>query len=435
MRLILFCPLFIPILAQAQTFTSWIIGDTSDVIVAPKSGIVLAGGGGENDNAMKWMLQRANGGDVLVLRTSGDDGYNEYFFNELGVPVNSVETIRFDHAAAAYHPYVLGQLSNAELVFLAGGNQYDYHQYWVNTPVEDTLKMLLAVKGITIGGISAGMAILGQAYYAPSGGSVDSQEALSDPFHPDLQLLQYGPFLSIPWMDKVITDTHYDQRDRAGRHFVFIALLSQQYQEHFFGIACNEYTTVCVDENGVAAIYGEYPEYEDYAYFLKTNCQDTFLPEVLLPATPITWNRNMAAVKVCRVPGLPSGNFSFDLNDWTSSTGGTWWNWYALDGTLFKEPTDDSNCDVGTSSAFVKVNNLSFSVGPIPAATHLTIHLHDYLGQQFEVRVYDYSGKKILTRCCNNAEILIPTSEIPMGLYLLQLVVDEQTATTKIVVR
>lgn len=38
----------------------------------------------ECDEAMKWFLNLANGGNVLVLRASGSDGYNNYFYSELG---------------------------------------------------------------------------------------------------------------------------------------------------------------------------------------------------------------------------------------------------------------------------------------------------------------------------------------------------------------
>jgi hypothetical protein len=54
--------------------------DTTDVTVTVQKGTVLMGGASENDNAMRWFLERAGGGDVLVLRTSGEDGYNDYFF-------------------------------------------------------------------------------------------------------------------------------------------------------------------------------------------------------------------------------------------------------------------------------------------------------------------------------------------------------------------
>ena len=59
------------------------------------------GGATEDDNAMKWFLEQANGGDVLILRTSGSDGYNQYFYSQLGISVNSVETIVFDNASAS----------------------------------------------------------------------------------------------------------------------------------------------------------------------------------------------------------------------------------------------------------------------------------------------------------------------------------------------
>ena len=100
--------------AIAQSYTSYITGDEGDVEVQPVPGIVLMGGAGEQDDAMKWFLERVNGGDVLVIRASGSDGYNDYLFSDLGVQVNSVETIVWNSAEASEDPYVLQQLANAE---------------------------------------------------------------------------------------------------------------------------------------------------------------------------------------------------------------------------------------------------------------------------------------------------------------------------------
>ena len=64
---------------MGQSYTSWILGDTIDVVTNDRQpGVVLAGGG--MDDAMRWMLQRADGGDVVVIRASGEDLYNKYFF-------------------------------------------------------------------------------------------------------------------------------------------------------------------------------------------------------------------------------------------------------------------------------------------------------------------------------------------------------------------
>ena len=215
--------------------SSWITGDPEDATdVNFQSGIVLAGGGTDNDDAMTWMLNRAGGGDVVVIRASNSDGYNNYFFSELGVTINSVETIRFNSVDAATDPYVLERLEQAELLFIAGGDQYDYYQYWKDTPIENAINFLINQKRITVGGTSAGMAILGNAYYTPPGGSAKSEEVLVDPFHPNLDILGNADFINQPLLQNVITDTHYDQRDRNGRHVVFLARLIQTHGERFF---------------------------------------------------------------------------------------------------------------------------------------------------------------------------------------------------------
>jgi cyanophycinase-like exopeptidase len=92
----------------------------------PVGGICMMGGATENDNALRWFLERSSGGDILILRTSGSDSYNDYFYSELGVSVNSVETIVFNTAEASTNSYVLDKILKAEAIWFAGGNQWDY---------------------------------------------------------------------------------------------------------------------------------------------------------------------------------------------------------------------------------------------------------------------------------------------------------------------
>ena len=82
------------------------------------------GGATEDDNAMKWFLQRANGGDVLVLRATGSNGYNSYLYSDLGITVNSVETIVCTSALASTAPYVLQKINQAEAIWFAGGDHH-----------------------------------------------------------------------------------------------------------------------------------------------------------------------------------------------------------------------------------------------------------------------------------------------------------------------
>jgi hypothetical protein len=51
---------------MAVGYTNWVVGDPADVVRTPLGGTVLAGGGADVDAAMKWMLQNASGGDVIV---------------------------------------------------------------------------------------------------------------------------------------------------------------------------------------------------------------------------------------------------------------------------------------------------------------------------------------------------------------------------------
>ena len=113
----------------SQSYTSYFTGDTSDVTTTTQGVTVLMGGATENDNAMNWFLQHSGGGDVVVIRATGSNGYNNYLYSTLGVNVNSVETIVFNNATASHDLYVINQIRNAEALWIAGGNQWDYVSY------------------------------------------------------------------------------------------------------------------------------------------------------------------------------------------------------------------------------------------------------------------------------------------------------------------
>ena len=229
---------FLGLTLSAQTYTSWFTGNTTDLAVEPLGGTCMMGGASEFDPAMQWFLDRANGGDVLVLRASGSDGYNDYMYTDLG-GVNSVETILFNSAAASSDVYVLDRIAKAEAIWFAGGDQGNYVNYWRNSPVMTAINDALSQRHIAIGGTSAGMAILGSCYFSAQNGSVLSSEALSDPFN-TYMTVDCTPFLQVPYMANTITDTHYDNPDRRGRHFTFLARMAQQGDSVAYGIACNE---------------------------------------------------------------------------------------------------------------------------------------------------------------------------------------------------
>ena len=327
---------------SAQTYTSWFTGNTTDLAVEPLGGTCMMGGASEFDPAMQWFLDRANGGDVLVLRASGSDGYNDYMFSDLG-GVNSVETILFNSAAASSDPNVLERISKAEAIWFAGGDQWSYVTYWRNSPVMIAINDALSQRHIAIGGTSAGMAILGGYYFSAQNGSVTSAEALNNPFNTYMTVDQ-TPFLQVPFMANTITDTHYDNPDRRGRHFTFLARMAQQGDSVAYGIACNEYVAVCVAPDGIAHVYGEYPDFQEFAYFLRMNCVAPSAPETCEAGMPLTWDRNGMAVKAYKVPGLPNGANWFDLNDHLNGQGGAWEDWSAVAGDFSTQSGDAPPC-------------------------------------------------------------------------------------------
>ena len=334
--------LFLVFTASAQSYTSYFTGNPVDSPAIPLGGTCMMGGASEFDPAMQWFLDRANGGDVLVLRASGSDGYNDYMYSDLG-GVNSVETIRFNNASAATDPYVADRIQKAEAIWFAGGDQWDYVSYWRNSPVMDLVNEAIEERHIAIGGTSAGMAILGGCYFSAENGSVTSSEALSNPFN-TYMTVDCTPFLQVPFMANTITDTHYDNPDRRGRHFTFLSRMAQQGDSVAYGIACNEYVAVCIAPDGIAHVYGEYPEYQEFAYFLQMNCVPPGTPETCEPGVPLTWDRNAQAVKVYKVPGLPGGTNWFDLNDHLGGAGGVWQDWSAVAGNFTMQPGDAPLC-------------------------------------------------------------------------------------------
>ncbi len=272
-----------------------ITGDTADVTTATQAGYVLAGGGTDVDAAMQWLLKRSGGGDVVILRSSGGTGYNDYLY-KLG-KVNSVETLFIDSKALAENDTLVQIVRNAEAVFIAGGNQWNYVNYWKGTALNKALNELILHKKIPIGGTSAGLAILGGYYFDAEKGSISSEEALQDPFDPKLSIGQ--DFLNIPLLRNLLTDSHYDARNRQGRH---LAMLSQIYAgtgKAPMGLGIDEKTAVCLDGKGKLTVYGS-----GKAWFLMPGKQ---LPEIRETKKTLTWNQGGIAVKSYTIDGSKEG--------------------------------------------------------------------------------------------------------------------------------
>ena len=279
-------------------------GNSADSTAKPRGGFALMGGGAKQDPAFRFLCERANGGDFLILRANTEDNYAQQVNKEIQAvcPLNSVATIVFTDREDSDDPKIVEIIAQAESIFFAGGDQSNYVRFWQDTPVQDALNRHIAA-GKPIGGSSAGLAILGEFSFASIIDTIHSPEALADPYGNKVTISR--DFLRIPLLSGTITDTHFAKRDRMGRLVVFLArILQDGWAKEVRAIAVEENAAVLLEPDGNAKIVGEGP-----AYFLEAKNA----PEVCRRKTPLRF----AGIKVHRAPS----GISFNVKEW-KGTGG-----------------------------------------------------------------------------------------------------------------
>ncbi|MGA9979110.1 MAG: cyanophycinase [Candidatus Sulfotelmatobacter sp.] len=299
--------------AHAASYRYIRIGNPADIQTKPTPGtaVMMAGGGSDLDEAFRWLGQKANGGDFLILRATGGDDYNPWVaklcHNKL-CHLNSVATLIIPDREAANDPAVAIIISQAEAVFIAGGDQSNYIRGWQDTPVETAINAGIAA-GKPIGGTSAGLAVLGEFVYAclkdkPDDKDLASTDVLPNPYFDRVTLVKN--FLKIPHLENLITDSHFAKRDRLGRSLGFLARIMQDgWSTTPREIAIDEKSAVLVEPDGKAKVVGT----GKGAYFIRP----THPPEICKKDEPLTF-RDIDVIRV------QSGG-TFDLNKWTSEAG------------------------------------------------------------------------------------------------------------------
>jgi len=292
--------------AQAQSYKYFRIGNKEDVQTQPIAGVAMMGGGTDLDEAFRWLCERGNGGDFLILRARGDDDYNPYV-NGL-CKANSVATLIVPDRAAAEELAVAEIIRKAEVVFIAGGDQANYIRGWKGTPVESAINDDIAT-GKPIGGTSAGLAVLGEFVYGAMGDKEDdkdlaSGQVLADPYFERATLVR--DFLKVPHLEGLITDSHFAKRDRMGRTLGFLArIMKDGWSRSPREVAIDEKSAVLVEADGKATVVGT----GKGAYFLRP----TMAPEVCEKGVALTFR----GISVYRVPA--GGHFNFV--SWTGDGG------------------------------------------------------------------------------------------------------------------
>lgn len=302
---------FFPAIASSDAgYDYYIAGNPDDVETPTRGLIVLQGGGDDVDENYRRMAEFGGKGDFVVLRASGADEYSDYIFARCDC--DSVETIVFGDRQAAFAPRVVDIIRNAEMLFIAGGDQSRYVRFWKNTPVEYAIRFV-AAKPAPVGGTSAGMAVLGGYVYSAMGlDSLTSVAALEDPYHPDLTLER--DLLDLPPLVQVLTDQHLIERDRIGRTLAMLARVSADgWAMDARAIAADRETALHIDPaTGQSVVYATADHETPYVYILRARQQ----PTVCEAGRPLTFD----GIEVRR---LSKGD-RFNVFDWSGDDGITY---------------------------------------------------------------------------------------------------------------
>jgi len=317
-----------------------------------KGGIVLMGGGLDVVEAFEWQTRNAGGGDFVILRTAGTDAYNPWIWNmsiRISSPLNSVTTLRMMTREDSYNSTYLTIIRNAEAIFFAGGDQSTYIRQWANTPVQTTIQSLL--QNTTVGGTSAGLAIMGAYIYTaedplPSDADMTSKVAMALPNSEHITLAS-SPFLKIPLLSSVLTDTHFVTRNRMGRMLTFLA---RQGSSPIRGIGVDEQTAILLNTTtGRGLLVGL-----STAYVCAPTIPPCYTPEAPTLCSPLTFE------KISCTRFYAGANDSIDFNTFGAGRGATFQNniirgRFSVDCPLqygpLPNPSPVSPCDESPSSS------------------------------------------------------------------------------------
>jgi len=287
--------------AAKKSYQYFRLGNPNNISASTQPGTVLMGGGTDVDAAFSWMCGRSGNGDFLVIRATGTDAYNPYI-QQLCPGENSVSTLIIPNVTAANDPFVINAIQNAEAIWIAGGDQSNYINFWKGTGVQTELNHAIA-RGVPIGGTSAGMNVLTEFVYSallPQG--VTSSQALADPYTKYITLDR--DFVTLPILTAIIGDPHFVTRDRMGRDLAFMcriyALSSTNTPRD---IAIDEATALLIDSSGNGTVVGS-----STVYFMQAGA-----PQICQSKTPLTYQN----VSVYRI----QQGASFNLSSWTGTGG------------------------------------------------------------------------------------------------------------------
>lgn len=130
-----------------------------------------------------------------------------------------------------------------------------------------------------------------------------------------------------------------------------------------------------------------------------------------------------------KVPGTPSGINTFQLSNWNSGSGGTWQDWYVVNG-VFQTNLQASTpiCNSSTSISTLIANEEMISIFPNPVTNQLTISAES----NFDYEIVDVFSKQLLMKK-NTGSVQLDVTALRPGYYFVIVKTQESTVRKKII--
>ena len=219
--------------------------------------LLVIGGGSEesgtsgwNALAYQWAVDQSDNKKVAVISYSNDSPWlSDHFVSDWGAAESAVFVIGSQSEANTQSVY--DTLMQYDVIFLKGGDQYNYYSDYKDTKTEQAVTDKFNEGGV-ICGTSAGLAVLGGVDFVAGSGTVYPYECLEN-WNNQYVTLE-NDFL--PFLEGVIFDSHFVQRGRFPRLLGFMAHWQTNNSETLTGIGVDDKTALAIDADNNATAYG-----------------------------------------------------------------------------------------------------------------------------------------------------------------------------------
>ncbi|MBK7866519.1 MAG: Type 1 glutamine amidotransferase-like domain-containing protein [Ignavibacteriales bacterium] len=220
----------------------------------PQGYICAVGGGSEGTNdwnraPYKWIVEKADSGKIVVLSVNDETTWIPDYFRSLGASTSY--NLRINSRTLANSQAMYDSIVASAGVFIKGGDQYNYINYWKGTLTEAAIKVVFNRGGV-VSGTSAGAMVLGEHDLSAKYGTYYPDDALSNPFinqsHVESDFLKLIP--------GVLFDTHVIERARQGRMVPLFVKLQSDGINDVTIVGIDDRTAICISPDGTGRVMG-----------------------------------------------------------------------------------------------------------------------------------------------------------------------------------